>query len=132
MVAGLGGAFLASLLITSSPSPFWSPVVQATSILFVTLVAIGGIDRAPGAFFGALVVVVQQQIFGGAEFFFAFVGIYAAVLLILLLRFRPGGLVQIGKIQWELIQRRPVLGTSLSLGIIAVNVGLAWLFVALS
>ena len=132
MLAGLGGAFLASLLITSSPSPFWSPVVQATSILFVTLVAIGGIDRALGAFFGALVVVVQQQIFGGAQFFFAFVGIYAAVLLIVLLRFRPGGLVQIGKMQWHLIQRRPALGTVTAVAVIAVNVGLAWLFVALS
>ncbi|HEX2029974.1 MAG TPA: branched-chain amino acid ABC transporter permease [Actinomycetota bacterium] len=132
MLAGLGGAFLAALLVTSAPSPFWSPVVQATSILFVTLVAIGGIDRALGAFFGALVVVVQQQIFGGAEFFFAFVGIYAALLLIVLLRFRPGGLVQIGRMQWQLIQRRPAVGTAVAVGVIAVNVGLAWLFVGLS
>ncbi|MGH2723407.1 MAG: branched-chain amino acid ABC transporter permease [Actinomycetota bacterium] len=132
MLAGFGGAMLAGLLQTASPSAFWSPAVQITSILFVTLVAIGGIDRALGALFGALVIVVQQQIFGGAVFFFAFIGIYASVLLIVLLRFRPGGLVQIGRMQWELIRRRPALGTSLAVGAIAVNVGLAWLFVELS
>lgn len=132
MLAGFGGAFLAVLLITASPSAFWSPIVQATSILLVTLVAIGGIDRALGAFFGAVVLVVQQQVFQGAEFFFAFIGIYASLLLIVLLKFRPGGLVQIGKIQIELIRRRPVLGTALAVGVLAVNVGVAWLFVALS
>jgi branched-chain amino acid transport system permease protein len=130
MLAGLGGAFLAVLLETATPSAFWSPGVQAVSILLVTLVAIGGIDRAIGAVFGALVLVVQQQVFQGAEFFLPFLGIYSALLLILLLRFRPGGLVQIGQRQLALIRRRPVLGIAVAVAVLAANVGLAWLVVA--
>jgi len=132
MVAGLGGAFLAALVQLVTPSGFQSPIAEATSILLVTLVAIGGMDRAIGAFFGAVSLVVQQQVFQGAEFFYAFVGIYAAAVLILFLMFRPGGLVQVGKIQVELIKARPVLGISIVVAIVAVNVGLAWLFVSLS
>lgn len=132
MIAGLGGAFLAALVQLVTPTGFQSPIAEATSILLVTLVAIGGMDRAIGAFFGAVSLVVQQQVFQGAEFFYAFVGIYAAAVLILFLMFRPGGLVQVGKIQLELIRHRPVLGIAIVLGIVASNVGLAWLFVSLS
>lgn len=132
MVAGLGGAFLAALVQLVTPTGFQSPIAEATSILLVTLVAIGGMDRAIGAFFGAVSLVVQQQVFQGAEFFYAFVGIYAAAVLILFLMFRPGGLVQVGKIQLELIRHRPVLGIAIVLAIVASNVGLAWLFVSLS
>jgi branched-chain amino acid transport system permease protein len=132
MVAGLGGAFLAALVQLVTPTGFQSPIAEATSILLVTLVAIGGMDRAIGAFFGAVSLVVQQQVFQGAEFFYAFVGIYAAAVLILFLMFRPGGLVQVGKIQVALIRHRPVLGVAIVVAIVAVNVGLAWLFVSLS
>lgn len=132
MVAGLGGAFLAALVQLVTPSGFQSPIAEATSILLVTLVAIGGMDRAIGAFFGAVSLVVQQQVFQGAEFFYAFVGVYAAVVLILFLMFRPGGLVQVGKIQVDLIRVRPILGIAIVVAIVAVNVGLAWLFVELS
>ena len=132
MVAGLGGAFLAALVQLVTPSGFQSPIAEATSILLVTLVAIGGMDRAIGAFFGAVSLVVQQQVFQGAEFFYAFVGIYAAVVLILFLMFRPGGLVQVGKIQLELIRHRPALGIAIVVAIVASNVGLAWLFLELS
>jgi branched-chain amino acid transport system permease protein len=132
MLAGLGGAFLAGLVLLVTPSGFQSPIAEATSILLVTLVAIGGMDRAIGAFFGAVSLVVQQQIFQGAEFFYAFVGIYAAAVLILFLMFRPGGLVQVGKLQLDLIRARPILGIAIVTAIVAVNVGVAWLFVSLS
>jgi ABC-type branched-subunit amino acid transport system permease subunit len=132
MVAGLGGAFLAALVQLVTPSGFQSPIAEATSILLVTLVAIGGMDRAIGAFFGAVSLVVQQQVFQGAEFFYAFIGIYAAAVLILFLMFRPGGLVQVGKIQLDLIRARPALGIAIVVAIVATNVGLAWLFVELS
>lgn len=132
MVAGLGGAFLAALVQLVTPTGFQSPIAEATSILLVTLVAIGGMDRAIGAFFGAVSLVVQQQVFLGAEFFYAFVGIYAAAVLILFLMFRPGGLVQVGKIQLDLIRSRPLLGISVVVAIVAANVGVAWLFVSLS
>jgi branched-chain amino acid transport system permease protein len=132
MLAGVGGAYLAVLLSSITPSAFQSPLVEATSLLLVTLVAIGGIDRAIGAFFGAVSLVVQLQVFGGAEFFFAFFGIYAAALLILFLMFRPGGLVQVGKIGLELVRRRPVLGVAVIAGLIAVNIGVAYVFVRLS
>lgn len=132
MVAGLGGAFLAALVQLVTPTGFQSPIAEATSILLVTLVAIGGMDRAIGAFFGAVSLVVQQQVFLGAEFFYAFVGIYAAAVLILFLMFRPGGLVQVGKIQLDLIRSRPLFGLSVVVAIVAVNVGVAWLFVSMS
>ena len=132
MVAGVGGAFLAELLLTPSASAFRAPQVHIYSLLIVTLVAVGGIDRALGAFFGALVFVVQQQVFAAASFFFAFVSIYSALVLIVLLKFRPGGLVEIGRRQLEVIRRRPAFGIGVAAAVIGANVALAWLFIALS
>jgi branched-chain amino acid transport system permease protein len=132
MIAGIGGAFLAVLLTSVTRSAFQSPLAQATSLLLVTLVAIGGIDRAIGAFFGAVSLVIQQQVFQGADFFFRFVAVYAALLLILFLMFRPGGLVQVGQLQLELIRRRPIVGVAVALFFLGLNVGVAWLFLSLS
>jgi len=132
MLAGAGGAFLALLLTSVTRAAFQSPLVESTSILLVTVVVIGGIDNAFGAFLGAVALVVQQQIFQGARFFFAWFGIYSAALLILFLLYRPGGLVQAAAVQWDLIKRRPRLGIGIAAGIVALNVGVAWLFVRLS
>jgi branched-chain amino acid transport system permease protein len=130
MLAGVGGAFLAELLGTVVATPvFQSPLSDATSIFLVSLVVVGGVDRAWGAFFGAIIIAVQQQVFQGSEFLFPFIGIYSALLLITLLMFRPGGLLQVGKIQLELIRRRPLLGTAIVIGILAVNLGGAYLIV---
>lgn len=132
MLAGLGGAFLAQLVVVVTAEPFRSPIVEITSFLLVTTVAIGGMNRALGAFVGAIVLVIQFQVFAGARFFYAFIGMYTALVLVVLLLFRPGGLIQIGKMQLELIRRRPALGISLAAGILTVNIGLAWLFLELS
>jgi branched-chain amino acid transport system permease protein len=132
MVGGLGGAFLAQLLTNISPNAFQSPLAEVTSILLVTLVVIGGIDRAWGAFFGAIVLVVNQQIASGAEAFFAFLGVYVAAGLIFFLLRIPGGLVQFAKMQAELIKRRPAFGIGVTILIVAINLGLAALFIALS
>ena len=132
ILAGIGGAFLAGLLATTTGTPFRSPVAEINSFLLVTTVAIGGLDRPLGAFVGAIALVIQQQVFGGAVFFTAFLSIYTAVVLILILRFRPGGIVEIGRLQVELIKRRPVLGSVVAATLLAVNVGLAVLFVKLS
>lgn len=129
MVAGIGGAFLAMLLGNVAPEAFRSPLSEVTSILLVTLVVIGGIDRAWGAFFGAIVLVVNQQIAAGAEIFFAFLGVYVAAGLIFFLLRVPGGLVQATRIQLELIKIRPVFGLLISLSLISVNLGLALLFI---
>jgi branched-chain amino acid transport system permease protein len=130
MLAGVGGAFLAELLGTVVATPvFQSPLSDATSIFLVSLVVVGGVDRAWGAFFGAIIIAVQQQVFQGSEFLFPFIGIYSALLLITLLMFRPGGLLQVGKIQLELIRRRPLLGTAMVIGILAVNLVGAYLIV---
>jgi hypothetical protein len=43
--------------------------------------------------------------------------------------FRPGGLLQVGRIQLDLIRRRPVLGTSMAVGIVALNLIVAYLIV---
>lgn len=132
MLAGVGGAFLAVLLELPTAEPFRSPFAEIVSLLLVTTVAIGGMDRALGAFIGAVALVLQQQIFGGAEFFYPFFGIYTALILILLLKFRPGGLIQIGKLQIELIRRRPLLGWSIAVAILGVNALGAYLFVRFS
>lgn len=132
MIAGIGGGLLAALLITATPSAFQTPYAEVSSILLLTLVAIGGLDRPLGAFFGAIVLTVQAQIFQGAEFFFAFIGIYSALLLILFLMFRPGGLLQVGKLQLEMIKKRPAVGIAVTVGILAFNLGIAWLFLELS
>jgi len=132
LIAGFGGGLLALLLITVTPSAFQSPLAEATSILLVTLVAIGGMDRAIGPLFGAVALVIQQQVFQGAEFFFAFVGIYAAVVLIVFMMFRPGGIVQAGKRLVEVTKARPALGLAIWAFVLITNVGGAWLFLALS
>lgn len=132
LIAGFGGSLLALLLTSVTPSAFQSPLAEATSILLVTLVAIGGMDRAIGPLFGAVTLVVQQQVFQGAEFFFAFVGIYAAVVLILFMMFRPGGIVEVGKRLVFITRHRPVLGTAIIAVILITNVGGAWLFLHFS
>jgi branched-chain amino acid transport system permease protein len=135
MMAGVGGAFLAVLLTTVGglgTTVFQSPSTDATSIALIVLVVVGGIDRAWGAFFGAIIFVVQQQIFAGSQFFGAFVGIYSGALLIVFLLFRPGGLLQVAKQDYyALIKRRPVLGIAVVTGVVALNVGLASLIVKL-
>jgi len=134
MMAGVGGAFLALLLQNVGGlggTVFTSPQTDATSIALVTLVVLGGIDRAWGAFFGGLVFVLTNQVFQGAQFFFAFVGLYSAVLLIVFLMFRPGGLLQIGKLQIELIKERPMFGSIVAFGILGLNLGVAYAFLRL-
>ena len=132
LMAGLGGSFLAILLGNVSPNAFQSPVAEVTSILLVSLVVIGGIDRAWGAFFGAISLVVQSQVFQGASFFFAFFGMYSAFFLILFLMFRPGGLVQVAKIWTELVKRRPLVGSAIVLGTVLLNLGIAYFFLRMS
>ncbi len=131
-LGGAGGAFLALLLKQVTRSAFQSPLVEATSILLLTVVVIGGIDRPLGAFLGAVALVVQQQVFQGARFFFAYFGMYSAGLLIVFLLFRPGGLMQVARLQWRLIKDRPRVGIISTAVIIGLNVGLAWLFVRFS
>jgi len=132
VLAGIGGSFLALLLISVTRSAFQSPLVESTSLLLLTVVVIGGIDRAVGAFLGAVALVVQQQVFQGARFFFAWFGIYSSALLVLFLLFRPGGLIEVGQRHVELVRAKPRLGISLAVIVIGLNVGIAWLFVRLS
>jgi len=132
MLAGVGGAFLAALQVAPTAEPFRSPISEATSFLLVATVAIGGVDRALGAFIGAVALVVQQQVFAGAEFFYPFFGIYTGLLLIVLLKFRPGGLLQIARMQGEMIRRRPAVGIPVTAGVLGLNVGLAYLILRLS
>ena len=132
LIAGFGGSWLALLLTSVTPSAFQSPLAEATSILLVSLVAIGGMDRAIGPLFGAVALVIQQQVFQGAEFFFAFVGIYSAVVLILFMMYRPGGIVQAGKNLIAITRVKPALGIGIIAFILITNVGGAWLFLHLS
>lgn len=132
MVAGLAGSFVALLLSGVTPVGFQTPLVEITSVALVALVVIGGIDRALGAFIGATALVVQQQVFAGAKFFTPFFAAYAALGLILLLLFRPGGLIQVGKIQIEMIRKRPAIGIAVAVVSVGLNVGLAALILHFS
>ena len=128
MVAGIGGAFLASLLSSVTPTAFQSPISEATSIVLLSLVIIGGINRSIGAFFGAISLVVTQQVFAGAECFYAFVGIYSASLLIFFLLFRPGGIVEVGQRMGMLLKWKPAVGIAVITVILGTNIGGAFFF----
>ena len=107
MLAGIGGAFYIELLETAAPSGFQSPQVELTSLLLVVWAVIGGIDSAAGAFLGATALIVQTVVFQGAERVFAYIGVYAAFVLVAFLLLRPGGIVQVVKIQAERIRENP-------------------------
>ena len=128
MVAGIGGAFLASLLSSVTPTAFQSPISEATSIVLLSLVIIGGINRSIGAFFGAISLVITQQVFAGAECFYAFVGIYSAALLIFFLLFRPGGIVEVGQRMALLLKWKPAVGIAVIAVILGTNIGGAFFF----
>jgi branched-chain amino acid transport system permease protein len=129
MVAGIGGAFLAVLLTSVTPTAFQSPSAEATSILLLSLVVIGGIDRSLGAFFGAVSLVVTQQVFAQAECFFAFFGIYSALLLVLFLLFRPGGMIQVGQVLGGVVRAKPAFGIGLIVGLLLVHFAGGYFFV---
>lgn len=129
LVAGIGGAFLAILLSSVTPNAFQSPFAEFTSIVLLTLVVIGGINRSIGAFFGAITLVVTQQVFAGAECFYSYVAVYSAATLIFFVLFRPGGLVEVGGRLGMLFRWKPLLAIVIILIIAALNVGGAWFFV---
>lgn len=128
-VAGIGGSFLALLLSTVTREAFQSPQVEVTSLLLVTLVVVGGVGRAIGAFIGAVALVVQQQVFQGAESLFAVFGLYASAVLILILLLHPGGLLQLGGTLRELTRQRPAMGVAVTAALVVANVGGAWVIV---
>ncbi len=107
MIAGVGGAYYIALLETVAPGPLQSPYVELTSLLLVVWAVIGGIDSAFGAFLGAIALITQTIVFQGAERVFAYVGVYAALVLVLFLLLRPGGIVQVIRIQAERIRENP-------------------------
>ncbi|HJR18309.1 MAG TPA: branched-chain amino acid ABC transporter permease [Actinomycetota bacterium] len=127
MIAGVGGAFYLALLETVARSGFQSPYVELTSLLLVVWAVIGGIDSAFGAFLGAIALITQTVVFQGAERVFAYVGVYAAFVLIIFLLLRPGGIVQVVKIQAERIRENPsraipasIIGFGIQVAIIVV------------
>ena len=129
MIAGVGGAFYITLLETVAPAGFQSPYVELTSLLLVIWAVIGGIDSAFGAFLGATALITQTVVFQGAERVFAYVGVYAALVLILFLLLRPGGIVQVVKIQAERIRENP--GRHVPLTIIGFGVQVLIIFLIL-
>lgn len=128
-VAGIGGSFLALLLTTVTREAFQSPQVEVTSLLLVTLVVVGGVNRAIGAFIGAVALVAQQQVFQGAESLFAVFGLYASAVLILILLLHPGGLIQLGGTLRDLTRERPLIGVAVTAALVVANVGGGWAIV---
>ena len=127
MIAGVGGAFYLALLETVARSGFQSPYVELTSLLLVVWAVIGGMDSAFGAFLGAIALITQTVVFQGAERVFAWIGVYAALVLVVFLLLRPGGIVQVVRIQAERIRENPrraipatVIGFGIQVAIIVV------------
>jgi ABC-type branched-subunit amino acid transport system ATPase component/ABC-type branched-subunit amino acid transport system permease subunit len=86
MMTGLAGGVFASITGFISPESF--PFFQ--SIMFLLVVMIGGADRTLGPLLGAIVVVLLPEVLSFlAEYRLLFVG----VLLLLVLRLAPGGIV---------------------------------------
>jgi branched-chain amino acid transport system permease protein len=128
-LAGVGGAFYLALLGAPAPAGFQSPLVDVSSVLLVVWAVVGGIESAFGAFLGALALIVQQQLFSGADKLFVYLGVYAAVVLVVFLIFRPGGFVQVVKIQAERIRTKPVRGSIEAFILVAFNVLVIWLII---
>jgi branched-chain amino acid transport system permease protein len=128
-IAGVGGAFYAALLSRVAPSGFQSPLVEIASLLLVVWAVIGGIDSAWGAFLGATALIVQQQVFQGAEKLFAYVGVYGALVLVAFLLLRPGGIVEVVRIQRQRIRERPVRGLAVTAAAVASQVAIVWAIV---
>jgi branched-chain amino acid transport system permease protein len=128
-IAGVGGAFYLGLLKSPAPAGFQSPSVDISSVLLVVWAVIGGIESAFGAFLGATALIAQQQIFQGAEKLFQFVGVYAALVLVTFLIFRPGGLVQVVKITRERIRANPATQIPIAVAVVGFNVLLGYLIV---
>ena len=129
MIAGVGGAFYAVLLLKAAPAGFQSPNVDLTSLLLVVWAVIGGIDSAFGAFLGATALIVQEQVFQGAEKLFAYIGVYAAVVLVVFLIFRPGGIVQVIKVQAERIRENPGRNIPITAVAFGLNILIAYLII---
>jgi len=128
-LAGVGGAFYLALLGSPAPAGFQSPYVDVSSVLLVVWAVIGGIESAFGAFLGAFALISQQQVFQGAEKLFVFIGVYAALVLVVFLIFRPGGFVQVVKIQADRIRANPARGIPEAVGLVAINVFVIWLII---
>jgi branched-chain amino acid transport system permease protein len=84
--AGLGGAIFASLIGAIFPSSIQFQV----SINVVAIVVVGGMGSIPGVVLGAIVLIGLPELFREfSEYRFLFYG----VVLILIMRLRPEGLI---------------------------------------
>ncbi len=85
-VAGVGGALIAHLYTFISADSF----VASQSILALTMVVLGGMSSIPGAFVGALALIGIPELFRPlADYRYIIYGF----LLLLVIRFRPRGLI---------------------------------------
>ena len=114
-LTGVGGGLYAMLLTAFSPASFAIPLV----VVVLTMAIIGGVNSITGALTGAAVVTVLNEILrrieDGVDVFSVHLktatGMSAAVLgiaLILMLRWRPSGLLSAYELQIERRGDRPV------------------------
>jgi branched-chain amino acid transport system permease protein len=113
-LTGVGGGLYAMLLTAFSPASFAIPLV----VVVLTMAIIGGVNSITGAVVGAAVVTVLNEVLRRVEngvnvlgvHVSAPTGISAAVLgiaLILMLRWRPEGLLSSFELQFERRRDRP-------------------------
>jgi branched-chain amino acid transport system permease protein len=107
-ITGIGGGLYAMLLTAFSPASFYIPQL----VVVITMAIIGGINSITGAVTGAAVITVLTEFLRRVEdgvdvvgfHLKAATGISAAVLgiaLILMLRWRPEGLLGAAELQFE-------------------------------
>ena len=113
-ITGIGGGLYAMLLTAFSPASFFLPQL----VVIVTMAIIGGINSISGALTGAALITVLTELLRRVEDGVTVVGlelkaatgISAAVLgvaLILMLRWRPEGLLGAGELQLERPATKP-------------------------
>jgi branched-chain amino acid transport system permease protein len=113
-LTGVGGGLYAMLLTAFSPASFAIPLV----VVVITMAIIGGINSITGALLGAAVVTLLNELLRRVENGVDVVGVHLktatgmsgavlGVALILMLRWRPSGLISAYELQIEGPGERP-------------------------
>jgi branched-chain amino acid transport system permease protein len=114
-LTGVGGGLYAMLLTAFSPASFAIPMV----VVVLTMAIVGGINSITGAVVGSAVITVLNELMRRVENGVTILGVHvnaptgisAAVLgvaLILMLRWRPEGLLSAFELQFERRRDRPM------------------------
>jgi len=97
-MAGLGGALYAHFMRFISATDFGFPM----SVMILSMVVLGGMGTLWGPVLGAVVLGMLPEVFRPLTDYRMF--LYAALLL-LMIRFQPGGLLGENSLAWRILSR---------------------------